>query len=80
MALEKLRSLARSVAYNGRFTLHLSAKGCSDRQKIIAMAAAVGRVLGMAAPDGKAANKKIEIPSATYAVFNFVTLIQKSYY
>lgn len=59
MALENFGHYARSVAYNGRFTLHLSAKGGSDHEKIIAMAAAVGRALGMAALDGKVANKKI---------------------
>ncbi|VVB63552.1 Imidazoleglycerol-phosphate dehydratase [uncultured archaeon] len=52
MVLENFGHFARSVAYNGRFTLHLSAKGCGDRQKIDALTVALGRALRRAAVDG----------------------------
>jgi imidazoleglycerol phosphate dehydratase HisB len=52
MALENFSHFARSVAYNGRFTLHLSAKGGDDHQKIDAMTVALGRALRRAAADG----------------------------
>jgi imidazoleglycerol phosphate dehydratase HisB len=52
MALENFGHFARSVAYNGRFTLHLSAKGGDDHQKIDALTIALGRALRRAAADG----------------------------
>jgi len=52
MALENFGHFARTVAYNGRLTLHLSAKGGSDRQKIDALTVALGRALRRAAVDG----------------------------
>lgn len=52
MALENFGHFARSVAYNGRFTLHFSAKGGNDRQKIDAMTIALSRALRRAAADG----------------------------
>lgn len=52
MALENLGHFARTFAYNGRFTLHLSAKGGVDYQKIDAMTVALGRALRGAAVDG----------------------------
>ena len=56
MALENFGHFARSAAYNGRFTLHLNAKGGNDYQKVIAMMTAMGRALKRAAQDGKATN------------------------
>jgi imidazoleglycerol-phosphate dehydratase len=53
MALENFSHFARAVAYNGRFTLHLNAKGGDDHRKIEAMMAAFGRALKKAALDGK---------------------------
>lgn len=53
MALENFSHFARSIAYNGRFTLHLSAKGSSDHQKVEGMAIALGRALKKAARDGE---------------------------
>ena len=52
MALENFGHFARTVAYNGRFTLHLSAKGGNDHQKVEAMTIALGRALRKAAIDG----------------------------
>lgn len=52
MALENFGHFARSVAYNGRFTLHLSAKGGNDHQKVDALTVALGRSLRRAADDG----------------------------
>jgi imidazoleglycerol phosphate dehydratase HisB len=52
MALENFRHFARSVAYNGRFALHLSAKGGDDHQKIDSMTVALGRALRKAAVEG----------------------------
>ena len=52
MALENFSHFARTVAYNGRFTLHLSAKGGGDHQKIDALTVALGRALRWAAIDG----------------------------
>lgn len=52
MALENFSHFARSVAYNGRFTLHLSANGGNDHQKIDALTVALGRALRKAVIDG----------------------------
>ena len=52
MGLENFSHFARSVAYNGRFTLYLSAKGGDDHQKVEAMTVALGRALRRAAVDG----------------------------
>ena len=52
MALENFGHFARTVAYNGRFTLHLSAKGGDDHQKIDSLTVALGRALRRAAADG----------------------------
>lgn len=52
MALENFGHFARSVAYNGRFTLHLNAKGGDDHQKIDSLTVALGRALRRAAADG----------------------------
>ena len=52
MALENFGHFARSVAYNGRFTLHLSAKGGDDHQKVDALTVALGRAMRRAAVDG----------------------------
>lgn len=59
MALENFGHFARSMAYNGRFTLHLSAKGGDDYQRIVAMAKAIGKALGMAELGGNTADEKI---------------------
>ena len=48
MQLENLGHFFRSLAYNGRFTLHLSAEGGDDVQKIDAMSAALGFALSQA--------------------------------
>jgi imidazoleglycerol phosphate dehydratase HisB len=53
MALENFGHFARALAYNGRFTLHLGAKGGDDCRKIEAMTVALGRALKKAALDGK---------------------------
>jgi imidazoleglycerol phosphate dehydratase HisB len=53
MALENFGHFIRALAYNGRFTLNLSAKGSDDRRKIDAMMTALGRALRRAAFDGK---------------------------
>jgi imidazoleglycerol-phosphate dehydratase len=57
MALENFSHFARTIAYNGRFTLHLSAKGGNDHQKIDALTVALGRALRRAVIDGGGAEK-----------------------
>lgn len=52
MSLENFSHFARSIAYNGRFTLHLSANGGNDHQKIDALTVALGRALKRALIDG----------------------------
>jgi imidazoleglycerol phosphate dehydratase HisB len=59
MALENFGHFARSIAYNGRFNLHLIAKGGNDHQKIEGMMIAFGRALRQAAIDGGANLSKI---------------------
>jgi imidazoleglycerol-phosphate dehydratase len=51
MAMENFTHFARAVAYNGRFTLHLSAKGGDDHQKVDALSVALGRALRRAVID-----------------------------
>jgi len=53
MALENFGHFARTVAYNGRFTLHLSAKGGDYHQKVEAMVIALGRALRKAVAEGR---------------------------
>jgi imidazoleglycerol phosphate dehydratase HisB len=45
MALENFGHFMRTLAYNGNFTLHLSAQGEEDRRKVEAMAIALGEAL-----------------------------------
>jgi imidazoleglycerol-phosphate dehydratase len=45
MALENFGHFMRTLAYNGNFTLHLSARGGEDRRKVEAMAVALGGAL-----------------------------------
>lgn len=52
MSLENLGHFLRSLAYNGRLTLHLRAEGGDDRRKIEALALALGRALRRAVRDG----------------------------
>lgn len=52
MALENFGHFMRALAFNGRFTLYLSAKGELDRPKIEAMALALGRAIKKASMDG----------------------------
>lgn len=51
MALENFGHFMRALAFNGRFTLYLSAKGELDRPKIDAMALSLGRSIKKAAID-----------------------------
>jgi imidazoleglycerol-phosphate dehydratase len=50
--LENISHFMRSFAYNGNFTLHLTATGDDDHLKIGALIVALGRALGKAAKDG----------------------------
>jgi len=49
--LENITHVMKSLAYNGRFTLHLKADGGDDWQKIEAMTLALGRALKRAIQD-----------------------------
>jgi imidazoleglycerol-phosphate dehydratase len=53
MALENFSHFLRALAYNGQFTLYLSAKGDGDRPKIDTIASALGRAIKKAHLDGK---------------------------
>jgi imidazoleglycerol-phosphate dehydratase len=55
MALENFGHFMRTLAYNGNFTLHLSAQGGEDRRKVEAMAIALGGALRKSLLDGKIA-------------------------
>jgi imidazoleglycerol-phosphate dehydratase len=55
MALENFSHFMRTLAYNGSFTLHLSAHGGEDRRKVEAMAIALGSALRSALAEGKIA-------------------------
>ncbi|HWQ21091.1 MAG TPA: imidazoleglycerol-phosphate dehydratase [Methanotrichaceae archaeon] len=59
MALENVGHFMRALAFNGRFTLYLSAKGELDRPKIDAMALSLGRAIKKAAMD-EVAEKETE--------------------
>jgi len=48
MDLAMVDHFLRALAYNGRFTLHLSAEGGNDRRKVDASMKAVGSALGEA--------------------------------
>jgi imidazoleglycerol-phosphate dehydratase len=52
MQLENLGHFMRTLAYNGRFTLHLSASGGDDWQKVEALALSLGRAVRRAVQDG----------------------------
>lgn len=52
MQLENLGHFMRTLAYNGRFTLHIVATGGDDWQKVEALALALGRALRRALRDG----------------------------
>ena len=52
MDLENLGHFMRTLAYNGRFTLHLSASGGDDWQKVEALASSLGRSMRRAVEDG----------------------------
>ena len=51
-SLENIEHFLRSLAYNGRFTLHIKAEGEDDRSKIEAISMAVGRAFKDALEDG----------------------------
>ncbi|MDD4093183.1 MAG: imidazoleglycerol-phosphate dehydratase [Methanothrix sp.] len=51
MDLENFGHLLRALAYNGRFTLAISATGGDDRSQIEAMSTALGRAIKKAARD-----------------------------
>ena len=51
MDLENFSHLLRALAYNGRFTLAISATGGDDRSQIEAMSTALGRAIKKAARD-----------------------------
>jgi len=53
MALENFGHFMRTLAYNGGFTLHLSAHGGEDRRKVGAMVMALGGALRSAIAEGK---------------------------
>ncbi len=59
MALENLEHFMRSMAYNGRFTLHLFANGGDDREKIISVTKALGRAIKDAIRDGQFEDQKL---------------------
>ncbi|MGC9514688.1 imidazoleglycerol-phosphate dehydratase [Methanocrinis sp.] len=52
MQLENLSHFMRTMAYNGRSTLHLRASGGDDWQKVEALALSLGRALRRAVEDG----------------------------
>jgi imidazoleglycerol phosphate dehydratase HisB len=52
MALENFGHFMRTLAYNGKFTLHLSAHGGEDRRKVEAMAIALGGALRESLSEG----------------------------
>lgn len=58
MSLENFGHFMRSLAYSGRLTLHLSARGGDDRQKVLAMSKALGRALKRAAVDSAGSGKE----------------------
>lgn len=53
MGLENLGHFMRTLAYNGRFTLHLDASGGDDWQKVEALTTSLGRAMRRAIRDGK---------------------------
>jgi imidazoleglycerol-phosphate dehydratase len=52
MELENLGHFMRTLAYNGRFTLHITATGGDDWQKVEALTLSLGRALRRALRDG----------------------------
>ncbi|MDF0591760.1 imidazoleglycerol-phosphate dehydratase [Candidatus Methanocrinis natronophilus] len=59
MELENLGHFMRTLAYNGRFTLHLRVSGGDDWQKVEALTLALGRALEGAVMDGSMDRKKV---------------------
>jgi len=53
MQLENLGHFMRTLAYNGKFTLHLGASGGDDWQKVEALTLSLGRAMRRAIRDGK---------------------------
>jgi imidazoleglycerol-phosphate dehydratase len=51
MSLENFSHFLRALAYNGRFSLVIRAKGGDDRSKIEAISLALGRAIKKAARD-----------------------------
>jgi imidazoleglycerol phosphate dehydratase HisB len=51
--LENLGHFMRTMAYNGRFTLHMGASGGDDWQKVEALTLSLGRALRWAVEDGE---------------------------
>ncbi|KQC12286.1 MAG: imidazoleglycerol-phosphate dehydratase [Methanothrix sp.] len=51
--LENIGHFMRTLAYNGRFTLHLRASGGDDWQKVEALFLSLGRALRRAVEDGE---------------------------
>lgn len=58
MQLENLGHFMRTLAYNGRFTLHLSVSGGDDWQKVEALSLSLGRALKRAIRDGRSDHKQ----------------------
>ncbi|HOO54175.1 MAG TPA: imidazoleglycerol-phosphate dehydratase [Methanothrix sp.] len=56
MQLENLSHFMRTLAYNGRFTLHLGASGGGDWQKVEAISLSLGQALRRAVRDGEKQN------------------------
>ena len=53
MELQNFGHFMRTLAYSGRFTLHLKASGSDDWQKVEALSLSLGRALRRAAADGR---------------------------
>ncbi len=57
MQLENLGHFMRTLAYNGRFTLHAGASGGDDWQRVEALSLSLGRALRRAVWDGRIDHK-----------------------
>ncbi|UEC43379.1 MAG: Imidazoleglycerol-phosphate dehydratase [Methanothrix sp.] len=60
MELENLGHFMRTLAYNGRFTLHLRVSGGDDWQKVEALTLALGRALRRVVEDGGGESRREE--------------------
>lgn len=60
MELENLGHFMRTLAYNGRFTLHLRVSGGDDWQRVEALTLALGRALRWVVEDGGGESRREE--------------------